>query len=85
MIERAVVHVESKQIVSITCDVCHTIYSLDQCNLNYDVRFETQEFLHYENTGGYNSIFGDGAQISIDICQHCVKKLLGQYLQIKDK
>lgn len=32
------------------------------------------------NKGGYSSIFGDGVIVRLDLCQYCVKKLLGEYL-----
>lgn len=41
-----------------------------------------QEFIHIRERGGYGSIFGDGSEIECDLCQHCVKKLLGAYLRV---
>ena len=70
------VQVWEKSVKSKECNKCHKKY--DAVN---DV-FEIQEFLHFRNTGGYGSIFGDGAEIKLDLCQHCVKELLGPYLQI---
>lgn len=32
--------------------------------------------------GGFDSIFGDGAEISIDLCQQCVKDALHAWLRI---
>lgn len=61
------------QVVSITCDVCKK---------DYDDVFDTQEFLSYNDTCGYGSVFGDMNRIEIDICQHCVKDLLGKYLRV---
>ncbi|WP_179104922.1 hypothetical protein [Burkholderia pseudomallei] len=34
--------------------------------------------------GGFESIFGDGAHVSLDLCQHCVRDTLGQWLRIVD-
>jgi hypothetical protein len=31
---------------------------------------------------GFDSIFGDGNTISIDLCQHCVKETLGSWLRV---
>lgn len=33
--------------------------------------------------GGYGSFFGDGAHISVDLCDHCVRETLGPWLRIK--
>lgn len=52
---------------SITCDMC---------NKTYDTITEMQEFLSYENTGGYTSVFGDGTRVTLDICQYCQKEKL---------
>jgi hypothetical protein len=63
------------QLVSITCDRCKRSYKNDM---------DLQEFLSYHNTGGYSSVFGDGAVMSLDLCQHCVKELLGDFIQFHD-
>lgn len=45
------------------------------------------EFLEYssiEYTAGYGSILGDGNNVEIDLCQHCVKEVLGPWLRITD-
>jgi len=61
-----------------TCDVCRTRYSA-----NYYV--ETQEFIHIKAMCGYGSVFGDGNTIQLDICQHCLKEKLGEYIRIIEK
>ncbi|MEM5341464.1 hypothetical protein [Paraburkholderia azotifigens] len=33
---------------------------------------------------GANSIFGDGKHVRIDLCQHCVRSVLGQWLSISE-
>jgi len=70
---------EVEKIVSITCDVCDKSYTY---NTESDNIFETQEFIHISNVVGYGSIFGDGNRIELDICQHCLKEKLGQYIRI---
>ena len=60
------------------CDKCHKKFDVE----NKDDIYEIQEFLHFRNTGGYDSIFGDGTEIEIDLCQHCTKEVLGQYIRI---
>jgi len=42
------------------------------------------EFLEYssiEYTAGYGSILGDGNRVAIDLCQHCLKEVLGPWLR----
>lgn len=59
----------------IECDCCHKkFYKEDIC--------ERQEFLYIHQVGGYGSIFGDEAKIECDLCQHCIKELLGPYLRV---
>lgn len=61
-------------LVAVTCDCCKK---------EYDEIFEIQEFLHYENDAGYGSIFGDGNRLRLDLCQHCTKKLLGEFIRVE--
>jgi len=68
--------IKSKTIESITCDVCKKEFYYKE---DKD-QFEIQEFQYIRIRGGYGSIFGDGAQLKIDICQHCLQKLLGEYM-----
>lgn len=67
------VEVRQKELVSITCDCCKTIYA--------DV-MEIQEFLHYANDAGYGSVMGDGNRLRLDLCQHCTKRLLGGFIRV---
>lgn len=72
----------SKQIkedsipTDVICDVCKKSYSIEK---DWE---ETQEFQHIYFEGGYGSIFGDGVKMKLDICQHCMKKILGEYLVV---
>jgi hypothetical protein len=65
--------VTKEELIAIVCDAC---------KVSYDDTVEMQEFLSFKNTGGYGSIFGDGYNIEIDLCQQCQKSLLGNYLRI---
>lgn len=56
------------EIIAITCDACGR-YFQDQAEL--------QAFVHIAKTGSYGNIFGDGVEISCDLCQHCLKERLG--------
>ena len=68
--------IETERLQSITCDVCKKIFDAKRGWL------EIQEFhsIHFE--GGYDSVFGDSNTVQCDICQHCLKNLLGSYLRI---
>lgn len=62
--------------VSKECDRCHQIYDVDvNC-------MEAQEFHHINFVGGYGSIFGDGTVVECDLCQNCLKELLGEFIRI---
>jgi len=60
--------------ISVVCDICKKEYPFEKENI-----LETQEFHYVRFIGGYDSIFGDGVEIECDICQHCLKKLIGEY------
>ena len=61
-----------KVLVAVTCD---------KCKKEYDDIMEMQEFLHYENDAGYGSVMGDGNRLRMDLCQHCVKEVLGEFIR----
>lgn len=61
-----------QELKSITCDVCQTSYT----NV-----MQLQEFHYVDFIGGYESVFGDGVRMQADICQRCLKTLLGKYLR----
>lgn len=67
--------VEQKIAESIICDVCKKEYGYKG-----DDVMEAQEFQHIRIQGGYDSVFGDGIMMKLDICQHCLKRLLGEYM-----
>ncbi len=83
MINRETKEIKEKKevIASMTCDVCGKTYLYDKDGNSDDV-FEIQEFVHINFTGGYGSTFGDGDEIALDMCQHCLKEKLGAYLRI---
>ena len=43
------------------------------------------EFLSINRYAGFVSVFGDGQRLMLDLCQYCVKRLLGEWLVIADK
>lgn len=61
------------------CDCCGTSTLFPDGTTNWN---ETQEMLHWRTVGGYGSIFGDGTEISLDLCQTCLKTRLGDCLQV---
>lgn len=42
---------------------------------------EAQEAVSIQISGGYSSVFGDGAEGRLDICQHCLKEKLGEFIE----
>jgi hypothetical protein len=51
----------------------------DYCGKKYDYvndMFECQEIIQIKHECGYDSVFGDGEFLDIDICQHCFKKII---------
>lgn len=58
-----------------TCDRC-------QRRLTPDEPGEWQERLSFDRSCGFDSVFGDCNAISLDLCQHCVREVLGQWLRI---
>ena len=63
----------TRELISITCDIC-----AKECD-GEDLDF--QEFTHIHFVGGYTSIFEDGGEYEADICQCCLKKLIGDKLR----
>lgn len=81
MIEYVIKTVEEKVAKKIKCDVCKKEYSYES-NEDY---LEIQEFHHIRRRGGYSSVFGDDVGMKCDICQHCLDKLLGEYLLVDEE
>ncbi|MCT7306222.1 hypothetical protein [Ralstonia wenshanensis] len=63
------------EVVASTCNRC-------QRRLSSDEPGEWQERLSFDHFCGFDSVFGDGSMVSIDLCQHCVQEVLGQWLRI---
>lgn len=51
----------------------------DKCKKEISDELELQETYRIQFTGGYGSIFGDGENVSCDLCQKCLKKLIGEF------
>ena len=61
------------EVVGFTCDKCGKVY--------YDF-LEMQELMYWHSVGGYSSVWGDGNEVEIVLCQYCSKELLGPYMRI---
>jgi hypothetical protein len=61
-----------KELISMVCDRCHK---------TEDDVMELQEWLKLDFVGGFQSIFGDGNQYRLDLCQKCMKELFGTYVR----
>ena len=68
------IEVQSRQLTELRCDVCGVDIFQDE--------LEMQEAFFLYKVGGYNSVFGDGREIDIDICQYCLKDKLGEYCTV---
>ena len=63
-------------VKQLRCDRCERVAEADEV--------EFQEFTSIDHTAGYGSIFGDGMRVQIDLCQHCLKQALGQWLKVTE-
>lgn len=71
MIKKALRTVTEEYAISIVCDNCKKEYQADDS-------MEIQEFHRISFTGGYSSVFGDMANVECDLCQHCLKEMIGE-------
>lgn len=69
--------ITAKSVSALICDCCgrESIVGIDD--------YEVQEFISLDFVGGYQSIFGDGTHVSLDICQYCLKDKLGTWLKLQ--
>lgn len=58
------------RITAFTCDRCSKYIPDNDC-------YEFQEAHHISFVGGYGSVFGDGVKVECDLCQKCMKELIG--------
>jgi len=70
--------VPHREVVDLVCDRCGRQGS-DEPN-----GFETQAFLSYHTVAGYASIFGDMNFLNLDLCQHCMKDVIGEWLRVTE-
>jgi hypothetical protein len=67
----------AKSLSALTCDCCgrEAVVGVDD--------YEMQAFVSLDFVGGYQSVFGDGNHVTLDICQCCLKDKLGAWLNIQ--
>lgn len=65
-------------VKQIRCDRCDRLAQVG------DAELEFEEFVSINQQAGYASIFGDGNYVQVDLCQHCLKDVLGPWLRIDD-
>ena len=56
----------------------------DKCKKEITDDLEIQEVHSINFVGGYSSIFGDGYEVDIDLCQHCLYELIKDFYAIGD-
>ena len=74
------------EMTAFECDVCKKRFDPTEKN-TYDgipASIEVNEAHVISFVGGYGSVFGDGNTVECDVCQHCLKRLLGKHLRITE-
>lgn len=66
----------AEALAAISCDRCGQTWTVDALG--------EAEFTSIDFSSGYDSVFGDGARIELDLCQQCLKQTLGQWLRVSD-
>jgi hypothetical protein len=66
--------VEHEEIDGYVCDVCGKTIT----------DFEMGDVVSVDTVGGYDSVFGDGSKIQIDICGSCFKAKLGEFIHVTE-
>ena len=57
-------------------------YECSRCKRRFDVGpgdLEIQEMLHWRNKCGYGSVWGDGTDVMVTLCQHCTHDLFKDF------
>lgn len=68
---------EEFKLKKIICDCCKKEIYVGHLEIN--------EVLSIKKENGYGSIFGDGTILICDLCQECVKEVLGKYSTVLNK
>lgn len=66
-----------KKVVALQCDRCGTKYGSSSR--------EFEEFASIDRKAtGDSSIFGYASSVQLDLCQHCLKDTLGEWLRVEE-
>lgn len=78
LIEQEIEEVKKeKVIVAYICDRCKK-------RIEWEDHMEFQEMHHIDFRAGYGSIFGDETRVKCDLCQDCLKELIGEFARTDD-
>ena len=65
-----------RMTTEMVCDRCARQTSHDD--------LEFQEFISIDYVAGYESVFGAGSRVQLDLCQSCVQQVLGAWVQVTE-
>ncbi|EPY5314108.1 hypothetical protein [Klebsiella michiganensis] len=68
------IKIEVLSVSAKTCDRCERRAELNDPEFN--------EFMTIDRKVGFGSVFGDGNTIHLDMCQHCMKIIFGNWICI---
>lgn len=71
------VQVQSQELIGFECSRCKARHDAE-CSV------EMQEILHWKNTGGYGSVWGDGVTVEVTLCQSCTMELFYEFAIVHD-
>ncbi|MCL4470106.1 MAG: hypothetical protein M1547_02990 [Gammaproteobacteria bacterium] len=71
--------VATEQAVAAVCDRCGREMQKDAFD------GEWQEKISIDFRSAYGSVFGDGNDIALDLCQHCFKDTLGPWVRVTEQ
>ena len=57
----------------------------DKCKIAVTDPMELQESYKMYHYTGYGSVFGDGMEVRVDLCQHCLKDLIIEFCRIEEE
>lgn len=66
-----------QQVTGWVCNKCARDIDVDEMT-------ESQEVFRYRDIGGYGSVWGDGTDYEIVLCQRCAYGLLAPYATVRD-
>ena len=69
------ISIMTQELESIICDICGKEYAYG----TMEAEMEMQEFFGIQQNCGYGSVFGDCISLEVDICQYCLKEILGEH------